>query len=252
MKFARISTQTGETYALIEDGVFALIDGDPIQGDWCRNGVRMPYDPVLLINPVAWTSKVAAVGKNYLDHLREMGSETPSAMQIFIKPSTSIIGPGEPIVRPQASRRVDFEGELAVVIGKRAKDVPAEHAHEFVFGYTVANDVTARDIQIADEQWTRGKGFDTFCPVGPVIETDFNPAGSSIKTFVNGEVRQRSEISLLIHSVPEIIAFISAAFTLLPGDIVLTGTPAGVGPLEAGDTVSVEIDGIGMLTNPVA
>lgn len=193
-------------------------------------------------------SKVVCVGKNYRDHAAEMGGEAPAEPLLFLKPNTSVIGPGDVIVRPRQSERTDFEGELAVVIGRVAKDVSAVDADSYIFGYTVANDVTARDLQRSDGQWARAKGFDTFCPLGPVIETEFDlDGGHRIVSRVNGEVRQDGPLSDMVHSVADIIAYASAAFTLLPGDVVLTGTPAGIGPFEAGDTVEVEISGIGVL-----
>jgi 2-keto-4-pentenoate hydratase/2-oxohepta-3-ene-1,7-dioic acid hydratase in catechol pathway len=179
------------------------------------------------------------------------GGEAPEEPLLFLKPNTSVIGPGEPILRPAISNRVEHEGELAMVIGAVTKDVSEEDALKHVFGFTCANDVTARDLQIKDGQWTRGKGFDTFCPLGPVIETDPDLSDARVVTRVNGEVRQEGRTSQLIHSLARIVAFASQAFTLLPGDVILTGTPAGVGLLESGDTVEVEIEGIGILRNPV-
>jgi 2-keto-4-pentenoate hydratase/2-oxohepta-3-ene-1,7-dioic acid hydratase in catechol pathway len=181
-----------------------------------------------------------------------MGSEPPPEPVIFLKPSTAVIGPGDFITRPAGlSERVDFEGELAVVIGRICRDVPVERVPEVVFGYTCANDVTARDLQARDGQWARAKGFDTFCPLGPWIETDTDPADLELSTTVNGDVRQHSRTSLLLHDVAALVSYVSAVMTLLPGDVLLTGTPAGVGPLQKGDEVSVTIQGIGTLTNPV-
>ena len=197
-------------------------------------------------------SKVVAIGKNYADHAREMGGEPPAEPVIFLKPSTAVTGPGDPITRPvKISDRTDFEGELAVVIGRLCRDVPPERAGEVIFGYTCANDVTARDLQASDGQWARAKGFDTFCPLGPWIETDLDPADLELTTTVNGEVRQHSRTSLLLHDVPSLVSYVTAVMTLLPGDVLLTGTPAGIGPLEDGDDVAVMIEGIGALSNPV-
>ncbi|OJU32588.1 MAG: 2-hydroxyhepta-2,4-diene-1,7-dioate isomerase, partial [Rhizobiales bacterium 68-8] len=179
-----------------------------------------------------------------------MGGEAPAAPLLFLKPNTAVIGPGDAIVRPSQSERTDFEGELAIVIGRVAKNVPASAALDYVFGYTIGNDVTARDLQKSDGQWARAKGFDTFCPLGPAIETEFDlEGGARIVTRVDGDVRQDGPISDMVHSVPEIIAYASAAFTLLPGDVILTGTPAGIGPFDAGQTVEVEITGLGTLRN---
>jgi 2-keto-4-pentenoate hydratase/2-oxohepta-3-ene-1,7-dioic acid hydratase in catechol pathway len=214
-------------------------------------GARYPVADVRLLAPVL-PSKVVAIGKNYAAHAREMGGEAPDEPVIFLKPSTSVAGPVDAIVRPvRLSNRVDYEGELAVVIGRLCRDVPAERAAESIFGYTCANDVTARDLQAKDGQWARAKGFDTFCPLGPWIETELDPADLELTTTVNGETRQQSRTSLLLHGVAELVSYVSAVMTLLPGDVLLTGTPDGVGPLERGDQVSVRIEGIGTLSNRV-
>ena len=193
-----------------------------------------------------------AIGKNYAAHAAEMGSEAPDSPVIFLKPNTSIVGPGAPIVLPPTSSEVHYEGELAVIIGRPCKDVPASKALDVVLGYTVANDVSARDHQRQDGQWTRAKGHDTFCPLGPWIETALDPSDVEIRTEVDGEVKQRSRTSLLLHDIPDIIEWVSAVMTLLPGDVILTGTPEGVGPITSGQSVSVTVEGIGTLTNPVA
>jgi 2-keto-4-pentenoate hydratase/2-oxohepta-3-ene-1,7-dioic acid hydratase in catechol pathway len=214
-------------------------------------GARYPVADVRLLAPVL-PSKVVAIGKNYAAHAREMGGEPPDEPVIFLKPSTAVAGPLDAIVRPvQLSKRVDYEGELAVVIGRLCRNVAPERAADAIFGYTCANDVTARDLQSRDGQWARAKGFDTFCPLGPWIETDLNAGDLEISTTVNGEVRQQSRTSLLLHGVAELVSYVSAVMTLLPGDVLLTGTPDGVGPLEAGDQVAVAIEGIGTLTNRV-
>jgi 2-keto-4-pentenoate hydratase/2-oxohepta-3-ene-1,7-dioic acid hydratase in catechol pathway len=215
------------------------------------SGVRYPLADVRLLAPVL-PSKVVAIGRNYADHAREMGGEPPAEPVIFLKPSTSVAGPGDPIVRPvRLSARTDFEGELAVVIGRLCRDVPPQRAGEVIFGYTCANDVTARDLQARDGQWARAKGFDTFCPLGPWIETEVDPADLALTTQVNGQIRQDSRTSLLLHDVAALVSYVSAVMTLLPGDVLLTGTPAGVGALQEGDEVSVTIEGIGTLTNRV-
>jgi len=204
--------------------------------------------------PVA-PSKLIAVGLNYADHIAEMGSfQTGPATAdpvIFLKPNTAIIGPNVPIRLPANASPVHFEGELAAVIGRPCKDIPAAQAADNILGYTIGNDVSARDQQKADGQWTRAKGHDSFCPVGPWIVTDVDPADLELRTEVNGEVKQHSRTSLMIHDVGAIVEWISAVMTLLPGDLILTGTPAGVGPIEDGDTVSITIEGIGSLVNPV-
>ena len=214
-------------------------------------GTRYSLADVRLLAPIV-PSKVVAIGKNYAAHAREMGGEAPDEPVIFLKPSTSVIGPDDTIIRPAAlSQRVDFEGELAVVIGKIARNLPPERAMDAVFGYTCANDVTARDLQAKDGQWARAKGFDTFCPLGPWIETELDPADLEITTTVNGEKRQNSRTSLLLHGIPALISYVTAVMTLLPGDVLLTGTPDGVGPLAPGDQVSVTIEDIGTLANRV-
>ncbi|HEY7882231.1 MAG TPA: fumarylacetoacetate hydrolase family protein [Streptosporangiaceae bacterium] len=214
-------------------------------------GQSYPVADVRLLAPVLPT-KVVAIGKNYADHAREMGGEPPDEPVIFLKPSTSVIGPGDPVARPvKLSERVDFEGELAVVIGRLCRDVPPERVSEVIFGYTCANDVTARDLQAKDGQWTRAKGFDTFCPLGPWIETGLDPSDLELTTTVNGEVKQHARTSQLLHDVTAVVCYVTSVMTLLPGDILLTGTPAGIGPLAYGDRVSVAIQGIGALTNPV-
>ncbi|UOQ58316.1 fumarylacetoacetate hydrolase family protein [Leucobacter allii] len=261
MKVARFQAEGEISYGVLDQaehgGGVELVEltGDPMVAGYDTTGRRFRLEDVRLLAPVIPRSKVVCVGKNYADHVAEMadvtGGEAPEAPLLFLKPNTSVIGPGDAIVRPEVSERVEHEGELALVIGAVAKDVPEEDALTVVFGFTCANDVTARDLQIADGQWTRGKGFDTFCPLGPVIETDPDLRDARIVTRVNGEIRQEGRTSQLIHSLARIVSYASQAFTLLPGDVILTGTPAGVGPLDAGDTVEVEIEGIGILRNSV-
>ena len=197
-------------------------------------------------------TKIVCVGRNYADHAKELGNEPPPEPIIFLKPPSAVIPHGATIVRPPQSQRVDFEGELAIVVGKNAKNVRASSWRGFVMGFTCANDVTARDLQKKDVQFTRGKGFDTFCPIGPWIETDVDPSALRITTRVNGETRQDGNTRDMIFSCGVLFEFITSVMTLLPGDVVLTGTPAGVGPLAAGDTVEVEIERIGTLRNVVA
>lgn len=226
------------------------ISGHPF-GSIQFTGERYSLSQVRLVAPML-PSKVVAIGKNYADHAKEMGGEVPDEPLVFLKPSTSVIGSGEAIAYPTTlSQRVDYEGELAVVIGRLCREVPRERAHEVVFGYTCANDVTARDLQKKDVQFTRAKGFDTFCPLGPWIQTELDPSDVGIVTSVNGEVKQNSRTSKLMYDIPALIAHVSAVMTLIPGDVILTGTPDGVGPLEVGDEVSVSIEGIGTLSNRV-
>jgi 2-keto-4-pentenoate hydratase/2-oxohepta-3-ene-1,7-dioic acid hydratase in catechol pathway len=249
MRIARFSADGDVGFAVVEGDELAIIDRHPF-GEVTFSGVRRPLADVRLLAPII-PSKIVAVGRNYADHAREMGSEAPSTPLIFIKPSTAVIGPGDAIARPVRVGQLDFEGELAIVIGRLARDVPAERALGVVLGYTCANDVTARDLQRADVQFTRGKGYDTFCPLGPWIETDLDPSDLGVTTTLNGDLRQKGRTADLMHSVPDVIAFISGVMTLLPGDVILTGTPAGVGPMVAGDEVSVTVEGIGTLTNSV-
>lgn len=251
MKIVRFSHEESIRYGIVDEAELVVLEGDPLFAGFDTTGERIPLGEVSLLAPVIPRSKVVCVGKNYHDHAAEMGSEAPAEPLLFLKPNTSVIGPGDAIVRPPQSSRTDFEGELAVVIGRIAKNVPAASALDYVFGYTIANDVTARDLQKSDGQWTAAKGFDTFCPLGPAIETEFDPAVAAIETRVNGDVKQSAPLTDMIHSVPDIIAYASAVFTLLPGDVILTGTPAGIGPFGAGDVVEVEISGLGVLRNPV-
>ncbi|MFT4221130.1 MAG: fumarylacetoacetate hydrolase family protein [Microbacterium sp.] len=252
MRIARFSHQDAIRYGIVDDAELVVLAGDPMFAGFETTGERVPLGDVALLAPVIPRSKVVAVGRNYREHAAEFGNEAPAEPLLFLKPNTAVIGPGDAIARPPQSAQVDFEGELAVVIGRITKNVPAERALEHVFGYTIGNDVSARDLQRSDGQWSRAKGFDTFCPLGPAIETEFDPAGDAVLTTrLNGEVRQQAPLTDMVHSVPDIIAYASAAFTLLPGDAILTGTPAGVGPMAAGDVVEVEITGLGLLRNTV-
>ena len=251
MKIARFSHDDAIMYGIVDESDLVVLAGDPIFTGYEPTGQRIPLADAALLAPVIPRSKVVCVGKNYHDHAAEMGGVAPEEPLLFLKPNTSVIGPGDSIVRPSLSQQTEYEGELAVVIGKIAKNVTAADALTYVLGYTIANDVTARDLQRKDGQWSRAKGFDTFCPLGPVIETDFDPASATVETRVNGEVRQHAPLTDMIHSVASIIEYASAVFTLLPGDVILTGTPAGVGAFDAGDVVEVEISGLGILRNTV-
>jgi len=262
VRIARFAKGDGVAYGVVEGTgpglTIAELHGHPFgvnPGGVRLTGNRYPLAEVRVLAPVL-PSKVVAVGRNYASHAREMNAE-PSAKGsepvLFLKPSTSVTGPGDAIKYPvKVTERVEFEGELAVIIGRLCRGVPRERADEVTFGYTCANDVTARDLQARDGQWTRAKGFDTFCPLGPWIETGTNPADLELTTTVNGTVRQQARTSELLWDVPTLIAYVSQVMTLLPGDVLLTGTPAGVGPLTDGDEVSVTIESIGTLTNPVA
>lgn len=230
--------------------VVATVDGHPF-GPFAFTGARHALASVRLLAPVL-PSKVVCIGKNYADHVAEMGGgDNPPDPIVFLKPSTSVVGPGEAVRLPRNSTRVDHEAELGVVIGRLCRDVPRERALDVVLGYTAVNDVTARDHQAADGQWTRGKSHDTFCPIGPWVETDLDVRDLAVQCRVGGALRQDGRTAQLLHDVPAVIAWVTAFMTLLPGDVVLTGTPAGVGPLVDGDTVDVVVEGIGTLTNPV-
>jgi 2-keto-4-pentenoate hydratase/2-oxohepta-3-ene-1,7-dioic acid hydratase in catechol pathway len=253
VRIARIAHPSGVAFVTVEgegDDLVAREVADHPFGNPTYTGNSWPMADVRVLAPIL-PSKVICIGKNYAEHVQEMGGEAPANPVMFLKPSTSVIGPNLPIKLPPDSTRVDFEGELAVVIGQPCRDVPAARASSVILGYTIANDVTARDQQKADGQWTRGKGHDTFCPLGPWIETAADPADLAISTSLNGETKQNSRTSLLLHDVPALVEWVSRVMTLLPGDVILTGTPAGVGPMTAGQSVSVTVEGIGTLTNPV-
>jgi 2-keto-4-pentenoate hydratase/2-oxohepta-3-ene-1,7-dioic acid hydratase in catechol pathway len=213
-------------------------------------GEEVPLDDVRLLAPVL-PSKLVCVGKNYAAHAAEFGMEVPEEPLLFLKPSTAVIGPHDPIRLLPISRRVDYEGELAVVIGRIARGVKTEDAAKYILGYTCANDVTLRDLQETDDQWARAKGFDGSCPLGPWIETDLDPTDVRVETRLNGEIRQAAQTSDMVFGVATLVEFITSFMTLLPGDVILTGTPEGVGKLAQGDVVEIEVDGVGTLSNPV-
>jgi 2-keto-4-pentenoate hydratase/2-oxohepta-3-ene-1,7-dioic acid hydratase in catechol pathway len=233
---------------LSEDKV-GLVDGSPY-GEFRRKEARLPMDSVVLLPPVT-PGKIICVGRNYAAHAAEHDAEVPELPLLFLKPPSTVIGNGDKVLLPPQSSQVEHEAELAVVIGQRCRWVEPQAAMDVLLGFTIANDVTARDLQFQDGQWTRGKGFDTFCPVGPWIETEFDPADALITLTVNGQMRQMASTRDMIFPVRQIVAFASSVMTLEPGDLIMTGTPSGVGPLTDGDEVSVEIEGIGVLTNPV-
>lgn len=251
MKIARFSTGGDPRFGIVDGDELVVLRGDPMFAGFDTTDERVLLADATLLAPVIPRSKVVAVGKNYVDHVAEFGGEVPEEPLLFLKPNTSVIGPGDMIVRPPQSRRVDFEGELAIVIGSIAKNVAAEDAAQVIFGYTIANDVTARDLQKKDGQWARAKGFDTFCPLGPVIETEYDVATGTVETRLNGTVAQAAPFTDMVHGIGAIVAHVTAAFTMLPGDVILTGTPAGVGPMDSGDVVEVTVSGIGTLSNPV-
>jgi 2-keto-4-pentenoate hydratase/2-oxohepta-3-ene-1,7-dioic acid hydratase in catechol pathway len=226
------------------------IDGSPF-GEYQRSEAIIPLDSVKLLSPLL-PGKIICAGKNYTEHAKETGSEVPTTPLIFLKPPSSVIGPLQTIYLPPQSQQVDHEAELVVVIGKPGRWISPEESSNYIFGYTVGNDVTARDLQNKDGQWTRSKGFDTFCPLGPWVETEFNPVDAMITCHVNGELRQMASTRDMNFHIDQLVAFVSSIMTLEPGDIIMTGTPAGIGPLQPGDTVEVAIEGIGKLRNHVA
>jgi 2-keto-4-pentenoate hydratase/2-oxohepta-3-ene-1,7-dioic acid hydratase in catechol pathway len=238
-----------------DDSVVVALTGDPLYVGIEVTQEQHRLADVRLLAPVLPRSKVVGIGRNYAEHAAEMGNDVPTEPLMFIKPNTSVIGPGDPIAYPSLTKELHFEGEVAVVIGRICRDVPAAQATDVIFGYTIGNDVTARDLQRSDVQFTRAKGFDTFCPLGPWIETDLDPQvfadGRAIQTHLNGDLMQDGNTRDLIFDIPTLVEKVSAVMTLLPGDLILTGTPAGVGPMQVGDEVEVSVAGLGSLTNSV-
>jgi 2-keto-4-pentenoate hydratase/2-oxohepta-3-ene-1,7-dioic acid hydratase in catechol pathway len=232
-----------------DDCVVVALSGDPLYVGINLTSVEHRLADVRLLAPVIPRSKVIGIGRNYAEHAAELGNEVPAEPLVFLKPNTSVVGPGDPIVLPAASAEVHYEGELAVVIGRVCRDVPRERVGEVVLGYTCANDVTARDLQKSDGQWWRAKGSDSFCPLGPWLATGLDATDLRVTTRLDGEVVQDGRTSQMVHDVPALVAFVSSAMTLLPGDVILTGTPAGVGPMRPGSRVEVEVEGIGVLQN---
>lgn len=254
MRIARFVKEEDLAFGVVEGDagaeVITEINGHPFQPSFELTGVRQPLAEARLVAPVLPT-KVVAIGRNYAEHAAELGNEVPEEPIVFLKPSTSVIGPGEPIAYPKVSEDVHYEAELAVVIGRVCRQVPRERVDEVIFGYTCANDVTARDLQRREKQWGRAKGFDTFCPLGPWIQTDIDASDLALTCTVGDELRQSGRTSQMIYDVASLVTYVTEAMTLLPGDVILTGTPAGVGPLHIGETVSVTVEGIGTLANPV-
>ncbi len=236
-------------YGWVLENAVGAIEGDPF-GEFRRLEANQNLDSVRLLAPVL-PGKIICVGRNYAAHAREHDAEVPEVPLLFLKAPSAVIGPGDKIVLPPQSQQVEHEAELAVVIGRRGRWISPEEALEHVMGYTIGNDVTARDLQFRDNQWTRAKGFDTFCPLGPWIQTDFDPTDTLITCHVNGEMRQMASTRDMVFSVRQLIAFASSIMTLEPGDIIMTGTPSGVSPLQPGDTVKVSIEGLGELENSV-
>jgi 2-keto-4-pentenoate hydratase/2-oxohepta-3-ene-1,7-dioic acid hydratase in catechol pathway len=255
MRIARFVLNDDPAFGLVEgpEGAqeIAAISGDPFYGGVQPTGARHKLEDVRLLAPVIPRSKVVGIGRNYADHAAELGNEVPPAPLMFLKPNTSVVGPGDPVVLPSFSDEISYESELAVVIGRICKDVPVERVDDVVFGYTCANDLTARDIQKTDNQWARAKGFDTSCPIGPWIETELDTENLAVRGWLDGELKQDGSTNQMIWGVKELVSYVSQAFTLLPGDLILTGTPAGVGLISEGQRYEVEIEGIGRLSNPV-
>jgi 2-keto-4-pentenoate hydratase/2-oxohepta-3-ene-1,7-dioic acid hydratase in catechol pathway len=250
MKILRFYTpERGPRYGWLYEDRVGEVDGNPFDA-FRRLDPDIPIETIKLLPPTL-PGKIICIGRNYAAHAQEHGVDVSEIPVLFLKPSTSLTGPGDPILLPPQSKQVQHEAELAVVISKHGRRIQPEQAMGHVFGYTIANDVTARDLQRADITWTRGKGFDTFCPLGPWIETEFDPADALVTCHVSQELRQMASTRDMVFSIPRLIAFISSVMTLEPGDVILTGTPAGVGDLVDGDTVSITIEGLGTLTNPV-
>ncbi|MCZ4498319.1 MAG: 2-hydroxyhepta-2,4-diene,7-dioate isomerase [Marmoricola sp.] len=250
-QFGVVTGEVDENGIPDEDCVIVSLQGDPLYVGLHISNKEYPLSAVRLLAPVLPRSKVIGIGKNYAAHAAEMGSEAPAEPLMFMKPNTSVSGPLDPIFYPRQSSEVHYEGELAVVIGRVCRDVPVEKVSDVIWGYTVANDVTARDLQRTDGQFTRAKGFDSFCPLGPWIETELDVSDLAIKTYLNGDLVQDGTTADMIHDVPALVAYVSSVMTLLPGDVILTGTPEGVGPMNPEDEVEVSIAGIGNLTNKV-
>jgi 2-keto-4-pentenoate hydratase/2-oxohepta-3-ene-1,7-dioic acid hydratase in catechol pathway len=249
MRLVRFLARGKPAWGIVNGDELAEADGDFFTR-FKTLKARYAFSQVKLLPPCN-PSKVVAVGLNYRDHAHELGLAIPDEPVIFLKPATTVIGPGETVVYPAASSRVDYEAELGVVVKARTRGISSDEAPDHILGYTCANDVTARDLQKKDGQWTRAKSFDTFCPVGPWIETDLDPGDLLIQSYLNGERRQSSRTSQLIFKVNELVSFISGIMTLEPGDLIITGTPAGIGPMKPGDEIEVRIEGIGSLKNTV-
>ena len=250
MRIARFSDGGEPRYGIVDGPELVVCVGHPLVNHYETTGERIPLKEVKLLAPTI-PSKVVCVGLNYGAHASEMGMDSPAEPTIFLKPSSAIVGPGDPIVLPSQSEQVELEVELTVVIGQYTKNVSEADALSHVWGYTIANDVTARDLQATDGQWMRSKGFDSFCPIGPWIETDFVPDDQQIGSRINGETAQDASIDQMIHGVAKIVSYVSHNMSLLPGDVILTGTPSGISKISQGDIVECEIEGIGTLLNPV-
>ena len=262
MRIARFTTGDEPQYGVVTGDVDDLgipaadtrivaLSGDPLYVGVQLTDAEVAMSDVRLLAPVIPRSKVIGIGKNYAAHAAEMGGDVPSEPLMFLKPNTSVAGPSDPVFYPRQSSEVHYEGELAVVIGRICRDVPPDRVGDVVYGYTVGNDVTARDLQRGDVQFTRAKGFDSFCPLGPWIETELDTSDLRVTTHLNGDLMQDGSTKDMVFDVPALVAYVSSVMTLLPGDVILTGTPEGVGPMNVGDEVEVTVSGIGSLTNKV-
>lgn len=249
MRIARVQYNAHQFWAMLEPGSARFLRQPPF-GHILPGSLRVPLSKVRLLAPCE-PSKIVLAGLNYRDHARELGMAIPAEPVIFLKPPTAVIGPGDPIIWPRGVKRLDYEAELAVVIGRTAREITPGQAPRHILGYTCLNDVTARDLQKKDGQWTRAKSFDTFCPIGPWIETDLDIRRAAVSCRLNGRLKQSSDTSKLIFGITELVSFVSRVMTLLPGDIISTGTPPGIAAMKAGDTVEISIEGIGTLVNRV-
>lgn len=252
MKYARVRTKENEIfYGVIKDNYIYKLDGGLFSKLDKKTSKKVTLNEVKFLCPCQ-PSKIVAIGKNYYDHAKELGSDVPKEPIIFLKPPSAVLDPNSKIKYPRTSSRIDYEGELALVVKKKASKVKADDAHKYILGYTILNDVTARDLQSIDGQWTRAKGFDTFCPFGPIITDEINPDNVKIETFLNGKVVQSSNTNKFMFNIGQVFEFVTEVMTLLPGDVITTGTPAGIGPMNIGDKIVIEIEGIGKLENTVA
>ena len=250
-QFGVVTGELDEHGEVDPDATVVAIASDPLYAGINLTDQQHRLADVRLLAPVLPRSKVVGIGRTYAAHAAELGHDVPDEPLMFLKPNTSVVGPGDPVFYPRQTRELHYEGELAVVIGRICRDVPVDQVSDVVFGYTVGNDVTARDLQRSDVQFTRAKGFDSFCPLGPWVETELDVSDLRVQTFLNGDVVQDGRTKNMIFDVPTLVAHVSSVMTLLPGDVILTGTPEGVGPMEVGDEVDVVVEGIGTLTNRV-
>lgn len=249
MRIVRFELDGKPSFGILIGNEIEAIDGDPLTGIM-KTGRKQMIGDSRLLAPVT-PSKVVCIGMNYSQHAAELGLDLPAEPTVFLKSPSAIVGPGANIELPKQSKRVELEVELAIVIGKTAKRVRKDEAREYIFGYTIANDITARDLQFEDQQWTRSKSFDSFCPIGPWIETDWQPIGKYLESRVDGEVRQRDSVDNMIHNIESLVSYVSENMTLVPGDVILTGTPSGISEIRTGEIVECEIEGLGTLLNPV-